>query len=152
MTPLETQTFLAEPRTLQVSTMGPDGFPHLAPMWYLIHEGKVAFRSFSKSQKIVNLMRDPRITVLAEQGTSYAELRGVMIKGRARLISNRATLLDWYGQIAARYPFFGDEPTPLLAADDLESAFGRYVEKNTGVIVDPIKVVSWDHRKLAGAY
>ena len=152
MTSEEIQAFLAEPRTLQVSTIGPDGFPHLAPMWYLIHEGNVAFRSFSKSQKIVNLVRDPRITVLAEQGTSYAELRGVMIKGTARLISDRATVLDWYGRIAARYPFFGNEPTPALTTDELESAFGRYAEKNTGVVVDPVEVTSWDHRKLAGKY
>ena len=152
MTTSEIEVFLAEPRTLQVATVGRDGFPYVASMWYLIHEGNIAFRSFSKSQKIANLRRDPRVTVLAEDGGSYAELRGVMIQGTARLITDRAIVLDWFGQIAARYPFFGEEPTPPLDADANEAAFGRFAHKNTGVIVDPVKVISWDHRKLAGEY
>ena len=110
MTPAEVQAFLEEPRSIQVATVGPDGFPHVAPMWYLVQDGKVGFRSFTKSQKIVNLRRDPRVTLLAEEGDSYAELRGLMIKGRATLTVDRDLVLDWYRQLARRNAFFGGRP------------------------------------------
>lgn len=150
MTPDEVFGFLGEPRTIQVASIGPDGFAHLAPMWYDLEDDKVAFRSFTKSQKIVNLRRDPRVTLLAEDGAAYAELRGVMIKGEARLIDDRDFVLQLYGRLAARYAF-GRE-TEILDAAALEERYGRFAGKNTAVTVDAVKVVSWDHTKLAGAY
>lgn len=151
MTPGEVQDFLESGHTLQVATIGPDGAPHLAPMWYVVEEGKVVFRTFSKSQKIVNLRRDPRLTVLREQGLAYAELQGVMIKGTATLVDDPAYVLEMYRRLAAKYPMVGDAPVHL---DDeaLEQAFGRFASKNTAVIVEPEKVVTWDHTKLGGAY
>jgi PPOX class probable F420-dependent enzyme len=152
MTPEEVQSFLTEgAKVLQVSTIGRDGFPHLAPMWFVMEHGRIVFRSFSKSQKIVNLRRDPRLTVLAESGDAYAELRGVMIKGEATLVDDPEYVLQIYGELAARYPMVGDEPL-VLDRDALEAAFGRFAAKNTAVIVEPEHVVSWDHIKLAGAY
>jgi PPOX class probable F420-dependent enzyme len=151
MTAAEVHAFLAAPRNIEVATVGGDGWPHLAPMWYVMRDGKVVFRSFTKSQKIVNLRRDPRVTLLAEDGEAYAELRGVMIKGEADLINDPAVVLEIYGELAARYPMVGTEPV-ALDATALEAAFGRFAPKNTAVIVHPKKMVSWDHTKLAGAY
>ena len=151
MTPEEQQDFLAEGHTLIVTTIGSDGFPHVAPMWYFVEDGKVGFRSFTKSQKIVNLTRNPKVTVLLETGETYAELRGLMIKGTARLITEPAAVLAMYGELSKRYAFVGDEPVPL-EGEALEAAFGRFAAKNTGVIVDQESVISWDHTKLAGAY
>ena len=147
----ERLAFLDQPHTLQVASIGADGFPHLAPMWYVLDDGKIVFRSFTKSQKIVNLQRNPQLSVLVETGKAYAELRGVMIRGNARLITDRAYVLDLYGRLAARYPFSGTEPEPL-DDDALEAAFGRFAEKNTAVVVEPVKIASWDHTKLGGAY
>ncbi len=72
-------------RVLQLATLGKDGSPHQAPMWFTMDDDKIAFRSFTKSQKIVNLMRDPRLSVLVEAGDTYARLQGVMIQGAATL-------------------------------------------------------------------
>jgi PPOX class probable F420-dependent enzyme len=151
MTEAEIMAFLGSGHTLQVATIGRDGAPHVAPMWYVIEDGKIAFRSFTKSQKIVNLRRDPRLTVLHERGLAYSELRGVMIKGTARLIDDPEQVLRLYGRLAAKYPMVGDEPAEL-ETEALEAAFGRFALKNTGVIVEPNAVVSWDHTKLGGAY
>lgn len=151
MTAEEVQNFLSAGHTLQVATIGGDGFPHLAPMWYTLEEGRVAFRSFTKSQKIVNLQRNPRLTVLVETGESYAELRGVMIKGEAQLIDDREFVLRMYGKLAAKYEMIGGARIEL-SDEDLEEAFGRFAEKNTAVIVEPHKIVTWDHTKLGGAY
>lgn len=147
----EVLEFLEAGRTLQVATVGRDGFPHVAPMWYVVDDGMVVFRSFTKSQKIVNLTRDPHLTVLVERGEHYAELQGVMIKGRARLVADRDYVLEIYGKISGRYPMVGDQPLEL-SGDALEAAFGRYAEKNTAVVVEPVQVISWDHTKLGGVY
>jgi len=151
MTDEEVLDFLARGHTLQVATVGKDGVPHLAPMWYLVENDKVVFRSFTKSQKIVNLNRNPNITVLVEEGHSYAELRGVMIKGTATLVTDRDYVLGLYGRIAAEYELVSGARQEL-APEDLEAAFGRLAEKNTAVVVEPDHVTSWDHTKLGGAY
>ncbi len=151
MTPGEVEAFMAEQRTLQVATIGNDGFPHVAPMWFVVEDGKFVFRSFTKSQKIVNLQRNPKLTVLLEDGSDYAELRGLMVKGTARLIDDRAEVLRIYGQVSVRYTMPGTEADDL-APDALEAMFGGYADKNTAVVVEPEQVLSWDHRKLGGAY
>ncbi len=151
MTSDEVAAFLDEQMTLQVATIGRDGFPHVAPMWFVVDDGKIVFRSFTKSQKIVNLQRNPNFTVLLEEGHDYAELRGVMIKANARLIDDRNYVLKMYGRLAARYPMINGTPLEL-DGDALEMAFGRFAEKNTAVVVEPVKIISWDHRKLGGAY
>jgi PPOX class probable F420-dependent enzyme len=152
MTEDEVQEFLSSgAKVLQVASIGKDGMPHLAPMWFTMDDGRVVFRSFTKSQKIVNLARDPRITVLVETGDTYATLQGVMIKGRAELIADPSYVLEIYGRLAARYPFAGDTPVPL-EADALEQAFGPFAPKNTAVIVEPTQITSWDHTKLDGTY
>ena len=143
--------FLAGGHTIIVTSLGPDGWPHVAPMWYVMENGKVVFRSFTKSQKIVNLARDDRITVLLEEGELYPELRGVMIRGRARLIADPDYVLAVYGQMTGKYAFAGTEPV-RLEGEALEQAFGRFASKNTAVVVDPVRVISWDHRKLGAAY
>ena len=142
MTAAEVTAFLNETSILQVATIGKDGSPHLAPMWFVMEGDTVVFRSFTRSQKIVNLQRDPRLTVLAEDGDAYAELRGV---------GDPDYVLALYGRLAAKYALVGDAPTEL-SEEELEAAFGRAATKNTAVIVKPVKVASWDHRKIGGGY
>ena len=151
MTPEEAHNFLEAGRTLMVASIGKQGAPHLVPMFYVIEDGNPVFRSFTKSQKIVNLKRDPRVTVLVEEGNAYTELQGVLIEGRARLIDDPDYVLALYGRLAAKYPVVGDHPVHLDSAQ-LQAAFGRYAPKNTAVVVEPTKVMTWDHRKLQGAY
>lgn len=151
MTEAEQLEFLSAGHTLQVATVGADGFPHVAPMWFVIEDGKVVFRSFTKSQKIVNLKRNPSLTVLVETGRSYDELQGVMIKGTANLVTDRQFVLNMYGRLASKYEMIGGARIELTE-DDLETAFGRFADKNTAVIVEPAKIITWDHTKLGGAY
>ena len=150
----ELDQFLAGDTTIIVTTLGRDGTPHTAPMWFFVDDGKIVFRSFTKSQKIVNLARDPRITVLLERGVAYTELQAVMIQGTARLVDGAddpAYVLQAYRRLAARYPMVGPEPVDL-DPEALEQTFGRFAPKNTAVIVEPEKIISWDHTKLGGAY
>lgn len=151
MTPEEVQEFLTANTVLQVATMGKDGWPHVAPMWYVMDGNRVVFRSFTKSQKIVNLQRNPQLTVLVETGDDYSQLRGVMIKAEAKLVSDPEYVLSVYGGLAAKYPMINDTPMDL-EGDALEAAFGRFASKNTAVMVEPVRTITWDHTKLGGAY
>ncbi len=147
----ELAAFLSEGRSLQVATNGPGGYPHLSTLWYFMVDGKVAFRTFTKSQKILNLHRDDRITVLVEKGETYETLQGVMIRGRAQLSTDRDQVLDFYRMMTEKYGGPGIEPGSVDPSA-IEAMFGRFAEKNTAVIVEPDKIVSWDHTKLGGAY
>ena len=151
MAPEEVQAFLEEGRVLQVASLHPDGRPHLVPMWYVMEAGQVVFRSFTPSQKIRNLRRDPRLSVLVERGEAYIELQGVMIQGRARLVDDPAYVLALYGRLAAKYPVVGGAPR-VLSAQELEAVFGGRAAKNTAVVVEAERVASWDHTRLGGAY
>ena len=142
MTNKEMVEFLEQPWTLHVATIGKDGYPHLAPMWYVIENGRIVFRSFTKSQKIVNLQRNPKVSVSIETGNTYAELQGVMIRGTAQLVTNQSYIRAVYKKMAVRYSI----------ANDLADKLGQYAEKNTAVVVEPHKIVTWDHRKLGGTY
>ncbi len=146
MTEAEVEATLMEGKKAQVATLGRNGWPHVTTLWYVMRDGLITFRSFTKSQRIVNLTRDPRVTVLVEFGVAYEELRGVMVQGRARLISDPELVVDVYAQVLGRLS--GTEPDRAAAA----ALYGRHAAKNTVVQVEPVRIISWDHRKLGGRY
>ena len=86
MTDDEVRQFLDQTKTIIICSIGKDGVPHPMPMWFGLEEdGAIIMTTFTKSQKILNLKRDPRVTLLAEAGDSYSDLRGVMIHGKAEI-------------------------------------------------------------------
>ncbi len=140
----EIAAFLDEQRVLNVATNGPTGHPHLVAMWYVMIDGRPTFWTFGKSQKVVNLRRDPKISALVETGDSYNELRGVEIEGTARLIEDYEAVLDIGKRVAEKYN--GPEGTSELALPFLE----KQAHKRIGVSIDVERTASWDHRKIAG--
>ena len=80
----EIDAFVAEKHTLSIATVNRDGSIHMVAMWYGFLEGEIAFTSKAKAQKVVNLRRNPNITVMVEEGEAYNELVGVQIRGRRR--------------------------------------------------------------------
>jgi hypothetical protein len=113
-------------------------------MWYAVLDGDPVFWTFGKSQKIKNLQRDPRITLLVESGEEYAELRGVEIVGTATVVTDRDAIMEIGEAVYARY--FGEVTDEVRPFVELTGA------KRFGVRISPTRVVSWDHRKLEGAY
>jgi PPOX class probable F420-dependent enzyme len=138
----EVAAFLSERRKLHVATLDRDGGPHLMPMYFLVVDGAVTFWTYTASQKIVNLRRDPRITVMVEDGEAYFDLRGVQIAGRVHLTSDVALVTAFGERLYERY--FG----PL--DEDGRAYVARSAARRTVVTVEPLRVVSWDHRKLTG--
>jgi nitroimidazol reductase NimA-like FMN-containing flavoprotein (pyridoxamine 5'-phosphate oxidase superfamily) len=76
LTPAEIAELLAAQRVAVVSSLGPRGWPHSMPLWFVVREGEIWIWTYAKSQKVRNLERDPRATVLVEAGHEYGELRG----------------------------------------------------------------------------
>ena len=145
MTEDEEQSFLDEQRTMAVATIGRDGFAHVVAMWYVVVDGKPAFWTYAKSQKALNLRRDPKVTCLVEAGEAYGELRGVQIKGRATLIDDPAEVLRLGETIWERY-------TGRPLDDAMRQMVAAQATKRVGVIVKPVEVATWDHGKLGGSY
>lgn len=136
----ETRSLLAEERTVQVATIGPDSWPHLVPMWFVVIDGQIAFWTYGKSQKIRNLRRDPRITCLVEAGERYEDLRGVTILGNARLVDDPAGVVAIGERLFQRYQ-------GKTVTEAYREGVARNAAKRVGVIVEAVRTVSWDHRK-----
>ena len=145
MTDEEIWKFVEERKSLQVATLNRDGTPHLTTLWFAVVDGEISFETFTKSQKIVNLKRDPRIAVLLEAGTDYGELRGVSINGTAQLHSDPEVVHRYALAVMARNQ-------PGIPKDALDAVAKDMATKRTAVVIKPEKIVSWDHRKLGGGY
>ena len=144
MSDAEITEFLNGRRTMNIATIGKDGRPHLVAMWYGFLEGAPAFETYAKSQKILNLRRDPRITCLVEEGDVYEQLRGVELIGTGAIVDDHDQLMAVGRSVFERYTGpYTDEMAPFLEQT------GR---KRVAVRIDVERVVSWDHRKLGGSY
>jgi PPOX class probable F420-dependent enzyme len=139
----EIESFLRTARKLQVASLNGDGTPHLVTMYYDLVEGDLAFWTYAKAQKAVNLRRDPRITCLAEDGVAYDKLRGVTVYGRAELIEDYDAVVAFGTALIGRYP-------EVFGAD--VEALRPYVEQQARrrvvVRVRPVRTASWDHAKM----
>jgi PPOX class probable F420-dependent enzyme len=142
MSDAEVQAFLGAGSKLQVATVNPDGTPHLTTLFYVLHDGRLAFWTYGSSQKVRNLERDPRLSCLVESGDQYHELRGVSVTGTAVLVRAPEEVSAIGTAVVCR----------MLSGADLGEAgaaeVARQVPKRVGVVVTPSRVVSWDHAKL----
>ena len=142
----EVAAFLEEQRVLNVATIGVTGHPHLVAMWYTMLDGRPAFWTFAKSQKVLNIRRDPKITGLVESGDTYSELRGVELVGTALLVEDYDEILDIGLRVAAKYQ------GPAATSDEARPFVEAQARKRSGSVIDVERTVSWDHTKLAGVY
>ncbi|WP_280440777.1 pyridoxamine 5'-phosphate oxidase family protein [Nocardia brasiliensis] len=140
MSETEITEFLQRSRIATLATLGRDGRPHLTAMWYALLDGEIWFETKTKSQKAVNLRRDPRITCMVEAGQTYDQLRGVAIEGRAEIIDDPDRLFAVGVSVWERYTApYSEDVRPMVEA---------MLHKRSAIRVVPERVRSWDHRKL----
>lgn len=140
MSETEVAAFLAEARTLNVATLGPGGAIHIVAMWFVMRGPSPVFWTYAKSQKARNLSRDARLSALVEAGESYGTLRGAELIGTAELVTDPVQVLRIGEELSTKYEGLG-------YGSDLR----RAAAKRIGVILNPARTISWDHRKLAAA-
>ena len=145
MTDAEIWPFIESRQSLQVATLNKDGSVQLTTLWFAVVDGAIVFETFTKSQKIVNLKRDPRIAVLVEDGTTYDQLRGVSINARAELVDDPAEVERYAAHIVRKN-------NPEVPPEMVPQAAKMMAQKRTVVVIRPERIASWDHRKLGGIY
>lgn len=140
----EIRAFLEEGGTVQLALYGPDGYPDITPMWYVIDGDMLWMRTYGKSQKVLNARRDGRCCALIETGDHYVELRGVQITGDLQ-ISDDVERICW---VAARLmvKYEGVDPEHIPA---LEAAYAQRAPKQVAMGLSLSRIVSWDHAKMA---
>lgn len=140
MTPDEIDEYLQGRRSMTICTLANDGSIHAVAMWYGFLEGEIGFETKTKSQKVKNLRRDPRITCLVEDGEAYDQLRGVSIVGTAEIIDDPERMWELGVSVFNRYQGeYTEEMKPFVEV---------MLRNRVVVKVTPTKRVSWDHRKL----
>jgi len=136
----EIDEFVTKSRNGTLATIGSDGQPHLTAMWYAVVDGEIWFETKAKSQKAVNVRRDPRITFLLEDGDTYDTLRGVSFEGTAEIVDNPDAIFRVGVSVWERYtgPY----------TEEAKPAVDMMMNKRIAVRLAVKRVRSWDHRKL----
>jgi PPOX class probable F420-dependent enzyme len=144
----EVREFLEQSQTIIICTIGKSGVPHPMPMWFGLEEdGAIVMTTFSKSQKIKNLERDPRVSLLAEAGGVYSELRAIILYGEAEIDSDTDAVIAVLERVSAR--------SGMLPSGNVEAfreGLRATAVKRCLIRVKPERIVSFDHRKLGGVY
>jgi PPOX class probable F420-dependent enzyme len=162
MTDGELRAFLDEQRIVQVATIGPNGRPHLVPLWYVIEDAPTtadpdAFATsdsapalrgwtYAASQKAKNLERDPRATISIDDGVLYQELRGVMMECDVEVERDPERIADYGMALFERYGPGGE------LAPEVREMVLKQAQKRVGLRFAPTRIVTWDHSKLGGIY
>jgi PPOX class probable F420-dependent enzyme len=143
----EQRELIESGRIVVVSSLGPRGWPHVMPLWYVPREGEVWVWTYAKSQKVRNLERDPRATLLIETGTEYNELRGVQIEAEAELIRDTDRVVEFAKELTIRY---GEGISSVEG--DAAAGLEAQAPKRVAIHFHPRRIATWDHRKLGGTY
>jgi hypothetical protein len=171
MSATEVESFLAGERTATCATLGPRGWPHLMPLWYVLRPGPAARKApggerppepepavrvwawtYAASQKVRNLERDPRATLQVEAGESYEQLRGVMLECEVVVHRDIETVAELGREIFKRYSSARGEPPAETLGAELDGMIAGQAAKRVGLEFAERRRATWDHRKLGGVY
>jgi PPOX class probable F420-dependent enzyme len=140
MTPDEVSEFLAAERTCRVATVGADGRPHVAPLWFVWDGDALWLNSIVRSQRWTDLVRDPRVAVVVDAGEEFTELRGVELTGRIEQVGDAPRTAGPDPDLA--------EPERLFARKYMGRDEFVPDDRHAWLRLVPEKLVSWDFRKL----
>ncbi len=143
MTSGEVDTFLARQKTCRVGTVTHTGQPHVTPLWFAWDGDALWLYSIVDSQRWIDLMREPRIAVVVDDGDSYDELRGVELTGTATVVGEvpRTGTGSSHGEL--------DTPEKLFAEKYFDGSDFVNDGRHAWLRVTPTKLTSWDFRKIA---
>jgi hypothetical protein len=159
MSAAEAASFLAAERTVTCATVGPRGWPHLMPLWYVLRDpgdGGPSPRlwawTYAVSQKVRNLEREPRATLQVEAGEAYEDLRGVMLECDVVIHRDLDTVAPLGAAILLRNSVPRGVEPPAELPRQARDAVTAQAAKRVGLEFVECRRASWDHRKLAGVY
>jgi len=142
----EQRELIASERIVVVSSLGQRGWPHSMPLWYVPRDGEIWVYTYAKSQKVRNLERDARATLLIETGHEYGELRGIEIEAEAEIHHDIETVFEMAKELTSRYA------DGAAVQGDAAEALKSQARKRVAIRFEPRRIATWDHRKLGGRY
>lgn len=95
------QRFLATKQTAVLATVRADGAPLAMAMWFLHDPTTLTMISEANTQKVRNLRRDGRVSVVAE---ATDPIRGVAVQGRAEFLADGPERRALVERFHAKYP------------------------------------------------
>jgi PPOX class probable F420-dependent enzyme len=144
----EVRKFVRESKTIILCSNGPTGVPHPMPMWFQVDDDFcIKITTYARSQKVRNLRRDPRVSLLVESGEEYAELKGAVLYGKAEIIEDVDRVIETLMTASGRAD--GADPEQ---AEAMRQAMRAQAAKRVLIEVRPDHIVSWDHSRLGGVY
>lgn len=141
----ERRRYLQEALTIILVSIGRDGYPHAVPMWFVVDDdGTISMTTYGRSQKTLNVRRNPRVALLVESGVRYDQLKGVLLRGTAEVIDDQDTCVQTLMRIQTKH--MG------ALAPGVEEIMRAQAQKRVVLRITPERIASWDHQKLGGAY
>ena len=145
LTHAERREYVGAARTLTLCTHGPHGYPHAVAMWFVVDEDDTVWMTtYRKSQKALNLRRNPKVALHIESGVTYDTLKGVLIRGDAELVEDEEVVLQTIKRVHMK--MLG------VVQNGIEEAMRAHARKRVAMKITPWRVSSWDHSKLGGGY
>ncbi|WP_432841571.1 pyridoxamine 5'-phosphate oxidase family protein [Dactylosporangium sp. CA-092794] len=139
----ELDAFLHACLTCRLATYGGSGFPHVSPVWFVWHDNAVWISSLVRSQRWVDIAASPRVSAVFDTGERYGQLRGVRIDGIATPVGDIPRTAREDPRVA--------EPERLLTHKYTERGDPKPDGRHAWLRIDPVKISSWDHSKIAAA-
>ena len=139
----EAWAFVQSHYKMVLCTLDSFGFPHAAPVWYVVIGDKIYFRAQPYKKKIKNILKKPEVCAVVEDGDKYTELRGVMVQGLAKVVdTDKVIRKRVFEMLAEKYHEMRD-------TDRFPKRWQETYGKEHRVVVEfkPTKIVSWDNRK-----
>ena len=119
-TPGELTEFLSQPHKAALATIDKEGFPHVVAMGYRYKDGVIYMTSYGKAQKVLNIRRNPKVSLMVEAGSAYAELKGVMVRGHCEIAEGAEAVAEVFAWMAEDRR----EPRPAGAIQPAAAAGG----------------------------
>ncbi len=116
-----------------LSTIDKDGFPHSVPLGYFRLGRDIVMGVRDGTRKVANVENNPNVSILLEDGSSMADIRGVMLQGHARIVRESSEALE-LARAGARARGVPESEWPTAPRPG-----AAYIR------MTPVRTLSWDY-------
>jgi nitroimidazol reductase NimA-like FMN-containing flavoprotein (pyridoxamine 5'-phosphate oxidase superfamily) len=134
----ELDAFLGDQRTVRLGSTGGDGRPQVVPLWYVWLDGAMFLNSTLGNLSLRNLESNPQAAAVVDDGDSYEQLRGVILRGRVERADRDPHIPEVRALWSRKY--MGGDLVP----------YDRW-KNRVWLRLRPDEVTSWDFRKIPEA-
>lgn len=135
--------FLDSQRKIYAAFTMPNGYPHVSPIWFCVENKIIYMRTHDYKVKTA-LARSGKACCVTDDGYRYRELRGVIIWGRSRIVTDPKVTERINRMLDEKYLEQQWKPEEMPSRWVNE----RREEKRAFIEVRPEKIASWDNRKV----